>query len=158
MKKKLIFSVLGTGFVVALVRAIAKESKKLVAQDAETEFWCWLSGVWEAHAGLSSYTHDRRTFGNSVWDSGITKALDEFDHRLQHYPGQILESFGYDFREKCAELRTEAYRDAVQIRSEFLEKDRRGVNSTSDLLGEVITKLNYLGDQHRIERILGGVG
>lgn len=136
---------------------IKEEDKKLVAQDAAAEYWHWLGGVWEEYSALSGYVRDSRTFGNSVWDSGVERALISFTHKLMHYPEQTLKNFGKDFERESSKLRTEAFLNLMQINISFLKSNRSGMVTPTDLLGEMMIKLNDLGHQKRRERMLAGV-
>ena len=158
MKRKLVFSVLGTGLVVALFRAIAKECQKLVAQDAMGEFWRWLSGVMGDYTLLSEYSRDERTFGNSVWDHGVDKALRGLEHRLLHFPEDQLKSYNPEFGNQCYTLRMLALMQVTLLKSCFHGKDREDLDASCRLLGETVGDLHTLGKKKRNERMLAGVG
>lgn len=157
MRKRLVFSVLGFGVVFAVLKSLAKESQKLVAQNSTEEFWHWLSGVWEEYTVLHGYVRDNR-FSNSVSDKGVEEALARLEHELLHYPEEILKSFGKDFERESSKLRAEAFLHVLQIKNCLLKNYRTGINAPVELLGEVLTNFNDLGDKKRQQRMLTGVG
>lgn len=138
---------LGISVVLFIMGKISREMERDEEEfsahcDAES-FWHWLSGVMGEYAGLRAYINDRRTFGNDVWENGMT----EYSSRLSQKLRQPSDARAYA---DCSLAISEIHRLLNELVNQFKDGKRQGSAQKSDMIGIILSNIYETGEKKRI--------